>query len=134
MDWKAGDWVVFDRSVGQIKELRDDNCASFSDGMFETSGRLADRFRPLTLRNKRIVETFDAYYNRLHEIDGNAGFNYPDISRYFSQLALDAIDADEEGSKQFYDKAQQFAVEARDYKAVIQGVSLFRPAPRRAVS
>lgn len=133
MDWKAGDWVVFDLSVGQIKEIREGGCESFSDGTFETSGRLADRFRPLTLKNKRIVETFDAYYNRLHDIDGNAGFNYPDISQYFAQLSLDAIDGDED-DKQPYEKAQQFVQDARDYKSVIQGVPLFRPTPRRAVS
>ena len=132
MTWKAGDWVVFDLKVGQIKELRDDGCASFSDGFFETSGRLTDRFRQLTLKNKRVVETFDAYYNRLHEIAGNAGFNYPDISSYFSQLALDAMDGDET-SKEPYDKALQFIRDARDYKPIIQGVPLFRPQPRLAV-
>jgi hypothetical protein len=31
MDWKAGDWVVFDLKVGQVKEVRDGG-ESFSDG------------------------------------------------------------------------------------------------------
>lgn len=131
MTWNAGDWVVFDRAVGQIKEMREDGSASFSDGWFETSGRLVDRFRPLTLKNKRIVEWFDAVYDRLREIDGEAGFNYPDISRHFSSMALSAIDTDGEG-KEFYDKANEFVAAARDYKPLIQGVQLFRPKPRRA--
>jgi len=124
--WKVGDWVVFDLSIGQIKELSD-GFASFSEGFFETSGMLADRFRPLTLRNKRIVETFDTYYSRLREIDGEGGFNYPDISRYFAQLTLSAIDADDDSAKIFYDKGAAFAFEARSYPSVIDGVRLFRP-------
>ena len=130
MDWKVGNWVVYDRSIGQIKELREDGMASFSDGSFETSGRLTDRFRPLTLRNKRIAETFEIYYGRLGEVDGEAGFNYPDISRYFSQLALDAIDR--EDNADLFTKAQEFVREARDHASVIQGVRLFRPQLRRA--
>lgn len=131
MDWKVGDWVVFDLDVGQIKKLRDGN-ASFCTGHVETSGRLADRFRPLTLRNKRIVESFEIYYDRLHNIDGESGFNYPDISRYFSQLALDAIDGGDEGAKAAYEKAQQFLADARAYKSTIQGIQFFRPKPRSA--
>lgn len=128
MDWKVGDWIVFDRSVAQIKELREDGCATVSDGHIETSGRLMDRFRPLTLKNKNIVETFDIYYNRLGGIDGSLGFNYPDISVHFSDLALKAIDHGDTG--EFYTQAQQFFVEARNYKPTIQGVQLFRPQPR----
>lgn len=126
MTWKVGDWVIFDLSVGQIKELRDNDYASFSDGSFKTCGRLVDRFRPLTLRNKQIVENFDIYYNRLLEIDGEDGFNYPRISQYFAQLAIDAIDG-EENNKEPYNKANQFISDAREYKPLIQGVSLFRP-------
>lgn len=126
MDLKSGDWVVFDLRVGQIKTLREGGCTSFSDGFCETSGMIADRCRPLTIRNKAIMESFDTYYRRLREIDGEAGFNYPDISQYFSQLALDAIDTDGDGVKVSYDKAQTFVHEARDYKPVIDGVRLFR--------
>ena len=129
MDWKAGDWVTYDLDVGQIKEVRDGGCATVSNGHVEMSGVIADRFRPLTLRNKCIVETFDIYYRRLRNIDGEAGFNYPDIHRYFSHLALMAIDDDTEESKKFHELAQDFAREARDYKAVIHGVRLFRPKP-----
>lgn len=132
--WNVGDWVIFDLAVGQIKELRENDCATFSDGFFETSGRLVERFRPLTLRNKRIVESFEAYYRRLDQIAGHGGFNHPRISQHFAQLALDAIDGDEEGGKAVYEKAQQFLEEARHYKAVIQGVPLFRPNPQREAS
>lgn len=125
MDFKAGDWVIYGLDVGQIKELRDDGIAVFSDGHCETSGfRLADGFRPLTLKSKNIVETFDIYYKRLRDIDGEAGFNYPDINRYFSQLVLDAIDAGD--TAKFHELAQEFVRDARDYKNPIQGVSLFR--------
>jgi hypothetical protein len=126
MDWKAGDWVTFEMSVGQIKEVRDGG-ASFSDGSFETSGRLLDCFRPLTLRNKRIVEWFDYHYGELRKIDGEAGFNYPDIHQHFAALALNAIDAEGDADKPFYEQAQEFVRAARRYTAVVQGVHLFRP-------
>jgi hypothetical protein len=130
-EWKAGDWVVFDLSIGQIKELREDGGAEFSDGSFATSGfSIAQRFRPLTLQNKRIVENLETYYKRLYDIDGSAGFNFPDISRWFSQVALDAIDnSDEAGA---YERAQAFIRDARDHKAELHGIRLFRPALRRA--
>lgn len=130
MTWAVGDWVIFDLKIGQIKELRDDDAASFSDGFFETSGRLTERFRPLTLRNKRVVETFSIYYERLREIDGEAGFNYPDIHLLFSRLALEAID--NEDCETPFSKALQFVGDARSYKAGIQGVNLFRRNLRRA--
>ncbi len=136
MNWKVGDWVIFELSIGQIKELRDEpykGSASFSDGSFETSGMLTDRFRPLTLRNKRTVEWFDTYYNYLREINGEAGFNYPDIFRYFANLALEAIDSDPENKKP-YEKAEQFLNEAREYKPVIHGTNLFRPNLKKRIS
>ena len=122
-EWKVGDWVVFDLSIGQIKKL--DDYQEFTDGSFCTSGRLADRFRPLTLRNKRAVEYFDWCYNELRKLDGEAGFNYPDISQYFAQLAINAMDGDEK-DRTPYEKAQEFLKDARDYKPIIQGVGLFR--------
>lgn len=135
MDWKVGDWCIFDLRIGQIKRLgtEDEGYDEFSDGSIGTSGRLADRFRPLTLRNKCTVEYFDYYYDKLRELNGEAGFNYPDISRHFNQLALDAIDEGEDGKQEIpREKAQQFFQEARDYKPVIQGVPLFRQNLRRA--
>lgn len=126
MDWKVGDWVAFDLSIVQIKELREGGCVTISDSFFETSGQLLERLRPLTLKNKRVVETFDIYYNRLKQIDGEAGFNYPDISSYFCHLALLAMDHEDE--KEFHDKANQFIASARDYASIIHGVRLFRRA------
>lgn len=123
--FKAGDWVVFDLRVGHVRESKGD-WDEFSDGTITTSGRLQDRFRPLTLRNKVIAETFDYYYRQLNEIDGNAGFNYPDISQHFAHLALDAMDANEDDAGQSYDAAAQFVSDARDYKPEIQGIALFR--------
>lgn len=130
--WKAGDWVTFELSVGQIKEVRDDDCVSFSNGHIETSGRLTSRFRPLTLRNKAIVESFDTIYGRLRNLPGEAGFNYPDILTYFADLATQAIDAAD--TEPMFDKAYEFVREAGDYKPIIQGIGLFRPAPRLSAS
>lgn len=63
MQWNVGDWVVLDMDVGQIKTSYADDCFSFSDGWSETSGsRIHERFRPLTLRSKRIVEHFKGNY------------------------------------------------------------------------
>jgi hypothetical protein len=124
-NWKVGDWVTYEMRVGQIKEINSAGNAIFSDGTFQTSGRLQDLFRPLTLRNKSIVETFDNIYNRLREIDGEAGFNYHDIHSHFSALALSAIDHAD--SKPYIAEATQFVVDAREYKGLIQGVHLFRP-------
>lgn len=123
--WKVGDWAVFDRDIVQIKEIRDCGGCSVSDGSIETSGRLLGRLRPLTLRNKRAVEWFDWHYRELSKIRGERGFNYPDISRLFSQLALDAMDG-AESDKTPYEIAQDFIKQARDYIPVIHGLNLFR--------
>ena len=126
MTFKAGDWVIHDLDVGQIKEVRANGVAIFSDGHFETSGYgILARCRPLTLRNKAIVENFEASYKQLNKIDGHAGFNYPDISRYFSQLVLDAIDRDDCADQ--VKAATEFVHKAQQYQPVIYGVRLFRP-------
>lgn len=124
MNVNEGDWVVFDLRVGQIKKIHDGKYQEFSDGHIGTSGRIADRCRPLTLRNKAITETVEYYYKSLKEIDGETGFNYPDISNYFSQIALDAIDG--EDHKEMFSRAQAFVRAARDYERIIDGVRLFR--------
>jgi len=125
-EWKAGDWVIYNLSVGQIKEIRNDGMASFSDGSFETSGMLQEWFRPLTLRNKAIIENFEIYLNRLRDIDGEQGFNHPDIKAHFVGLALRAID-DVREANGCYSEAESFVADARNYKPLIQGVKLFRP-------
>jgi hypothetical protein len=124
-DWKVGDWAVVDMDIVQIKQL--EPYVVVTTGIINTSGQsnLLDRLRPLTVRNKIIVETFDYYYKELRKIRGNGGFNYPDISQLFSQLALQCIDA-ADGTEDFYRQAQDFIRLARDYKPVIHGVHLFR--------
>jgi hypothetical protein len=127
-NWKVGDWCIFDLDIVQIKEFRGENheIVEVSDGSLCTSGRLADRLRPLTLRGKRIIEYFDYYYSELRKIDGEAGVNYPDIARYFQRLALDAIDADKDAGQPIYDKAPAFVKAAKGYAPLIDGVALFR--------
>lgn len=125
--WKVGDWAVFDRDIVQIKEIHESGACSVSEGSFETHGMVLDRLRPLTLRNKRTIEWFDYYYRELKRIRGEGGFNYPDISRYFSNQALRVMDGPTDDKTPF-DEAQEFVRQARDYVPVIQGVQLFRAA------
>jgi hypothetical protein len=123
-NWKVGDWAVFDRDIVQIKEMHKNYCV-VSEGSFETSGRLLERLRPLTLRNKATIEYFEWWYKQLSSVRGERGFNYPDISRHFSNLCLAAMDGDKEDKTPF-DAARQFVTDASEYKTVIQGVNLFR--------
>lgn len=129
MDWKVGDWAVFDFDIVQITEMREAGGQTVSEGTINTSGMLLDRLRPLTLRNKRIAEWFGWHYRELNKIRGERGFNYPDINRHFCALALRAIDeADSGDNKAPFEEAQEFIREARDYKPVIHGIHLFRAA------
>src|SRR5438477_106407 len=118
MEWKVGDWCIFNLNIVQIKKL-DGYSAEVSDGSFNTYGRLVDRFRPLTLRNKRIIEWFDYHYNELQKINGEAGFNYPRISDYFEHLSREAIDNGKDHTKS-YDLITEFVHQAREYTPVIQ--------------
>lgn len=131
MTLKKDDWVVYDLKIGQVMDIRDESygeVTEFSDGFIRTSGvRLQDRMRPLTIRNKVIVQSMDGLYDRLRKSDGESGFNYPDISSYFANLALDAIDGGEKAERAAYDKAQKFIQEAGNYQKVIDGIRLFRP-------
>lgn len=123
MNWKVGDWCIFDLNIVQIKRL-DDWC-EVSDGLFNTSGNLRDRLRELTLRNKSLIENFEYYYSELRKINGSQGFNYPRIANHFHDLSLKAID--EVGQERVYiDQAGEFVNQAREYKREIQGIQLFR--------
>jgi hypothetical protein len=62
LNWKVGDWAVFERDIVQITDIRESGGCSVSTGMFETSGNLVECLRPLTLRNKSAIEYFDHYY------------------------------------------------------------------------
>ena len=131
MTIKDGDWVVYGLKLGQAGPIRHESYGTvteFSDGFIRTSGKdMHEWMRPLTLRNKVIVQSMDGLYDRLRQIDGESGFNYPDICRYFEALALEAIDGDEKAERAAYDKAQKFIQAAGDYQRVIDGVRLFRP-------
>lgn len=124
--WKLNDWVIYELHFGQITALEKDR-VQFSDGSFSTSGsvRMLEDFRPLTLRNKSLIESFTYYYKRLDDIDGNGGFNYPDINRHFCVLSRNAIDS--KTPEDYFTLASQFVQDVREYKPVIQGVRLFRP-------
>lgn len=128
MAWSVGDWAVFDHTIVQITEIRNERSCSVSDGSFNTSGNLLGRLRPLTLQNKRTIEFFDFYYRELNRIRGEGGFNYPSIHQHFVNLALQAIDKPDNPAP--FDKAREFLNDARDYKQLIQGVPLFREASR----
>jgi len=123
--FKVGDWVIYGMDIGQITRLNDDGIDGFTSGWIDTSGSLADRFRPLTLAGKRIVESMNKRYDLLREIDGEAGFNYPDISAYFNKLVLQAIDSG--APNDYLLKATTFVEAAKKYTPVIDGVRLFRP-------
>jgi hypothetical protein len=124
-NWMAGEWAVFEREIVQIKEIREGGSCEVSDGSCSTSGMLLDRLRPLTLRNKRTIEYFAYYYRELNKIRGERGFNFPDISRHFSGLALRAMDGAED-DKDPFDEAREFVRQAHEYIPEIQGVQLFR--------
>jgi|SRR6267154_3872810 len=125
MEWKVGDWAIFNLDIVQIKDIRDSGGASVSEGSFETSGRILERLRPLTLRNKRTIEHFDWYYKQLDKITGERGFNYPRISDHFHELSRKAMDGDEKDTGPF-DAARDFVEQAKAYVPVIQGINLFR--------
>jgi hypothetical protein len=122
---KTGDWCVYDLNIVQI--MATEPYLEYSTGIIRGGNATREHMRPLTLKNKVIVEGMDHYYNMLRDMDGESGFNYPDINRYFSTLARQAMDGSEADAKAAWDKAQKFVNAARDYQKVIDGVRLFRP-------
>lgn len=125
---KEGDWVIYDRKINLVRKCSYSDSLELSDGYICTSCSDLSHARPLNLRNKVIAENIDHYYKSLRKIDGEAGFNYPDINRYFTSLTIEAIDADDKEIRGFYDKAMNFVKLARDYAKIIDGVYLFREA------
>lgn len=130
MKIQEGDWCIYDLKIVQI--MKGEPYTEYSDGFIRGGGATVGNFRPLTLRNKVIIESINHLYDRLRNIDGESGFNYPDISSYFSNLALDAIDGGEAGERKAYDKAQAFVMAAKEYTPIIDGVRLFRRNLSRA--
>lgn len=122
---KEGDWCVYGLVIVQIMAV--EPYLEYSTGFIRGMNASREDVRPLTLKAKIAVESMKHYYEQLREIDGNSGFNYPRISDYFAQLALDVIDGNDDVGKAAYDKAQKFVRAARDYQKVIDGVPLFRP-------
>lgn len=125
MKIKKGDWVIYDREIVHIMETEPH--LEYSTGIIRGSNAWRDGMRPLTLQNKVIAQSMEHYYDKLRELDGSASFNFPDISRYFSSLALEAIDGDAADCSAAYKKAQEFVQAAHGYQKVIDGVRLFRP-------
>jgi hypothetical protein len=122
---KKGDWCIYGLDIVQVMEL--EPYVEYSTGHIRGSNAPIEHFRPLTLQSKVIVEGMDHYYQMLRDQDGSAGFNFPRISQYFAQLALDAIDGTEDQAKAAWKRAQDFVHAARDYQQVIDGIRLFRP-------
>jgi len=125
-EFKDGAWAIYELKIVQIAKISGGK-AEYSDGFIRGYGAHIEHFRPLSLRNKVVIETLDTYYNRIRDLDGSAGFNFPDIHRYFSEVALEGIDGDDAALGAAYDKAQTFVRAARDYQKTIDGVRLFRP-------
>ena len=124
-NWKVGDWAIFDLEIVQIKEIRGNgDLFEVSTGIISTSGKLADRLRELTLQNKVCAESFAYQYKQLRNIKGERGFNYPDINRYFCQLALNQIDGEPTDDTN-YKLGNEFVQLAGEYTPVINGVELF---------
>lgn len=129
MTYKENDWAIFEMNIVQVTELRENGGITVSDGSFNTSGNASNimgRMRDLTLRNKRIAEAFEYYYKELRKINGEGGFNYPDIHGYFSEICLEAMDAPD--GEETYEKAAAFVKSAKQYEPIIDGVKLFRSA------
>lgn len=126
---KKGDWCIYGLDIVQIVET--EPYIEYSTGIIRGGNATRAHIRPLTLQSKVIVEGMEHYYEMLRDMDGNAGFNFPDISSYFAELALEAIDGDTEAAQSAWKKAQDFISAAKDYEKVIAGVRLFRPTLNR---
>ena len=124
--WEAGDWAVFDREIVQVTYISPSGGFTVSNGTTDCSGSssLLEGLRPLTLRNKSIAETFAWYYKELYGIKGHGGFNFPDISTWFNELCMAAIDNPADTIP--YQEVREFVRLARGYTPVIQGINLFR--------
>lgn len=128
MEFKIGDWVIYDRKINQVRKSSYSDNLELTDGHICTSCGTWENARPLTIRNKAIADTFEIYYERLRKMDGSGGFNFPDINRYFTNLCIEAMDANDADTEALFKRANEFTRQARDYTKVIDGVRLFRSA------
>jgi len=96
MNWKVGDWCLFEFTLHTIKEMEGNKITSVSDGNFQTGGcDLSDRVFPLTIRNKRISDTFEYYSGKFHEIH-HVTLNFPDIHNYLVEKWCKAMNSKED--------------------------------------
>jgi hypothetical protein len=135
MEFKVGDWVLFEHKVGQLKRVEaEDGWSEFSDGMFSTSGCLLDRCFPLTLEGKRCADWFEYYYHDLHQIDSKGKLNWLDVHREIVNLweATMLALGREEPTKRAYKDAENFFRECKEALSSLRevrlanGVQLFR--------
>lgn len=129
MTFKENDWCIYGLNIVQIITM--EPYVEYSTGYIRGSNATKENLRPLTLRNKVIVESMDGYYEALRYMDGSGSFNFPDISQYFAEIARNAMDGDDKASDEAFKKAQHFVSAARDLTRIIDGVRLFRPSLSR---
>lgn len=109
----VGDWVFFEFSLVQIKEMKGPNIQEVNDGLFSMSSRfLNDRVRLLTMRNKIISEEFERTSKTLHDLNNNK-LNYPDIHSKLVDLWVEACDIlpsppKEEELQKMYERVRKF--------------------------
>jgi hypothetical protein len=76
------DWVYFEFTLGQVREMEEGRVTRFSDGSFSTGGYdLSNSCVPLSTTMKLIAEVYAAIGRRIHE-EGSPGLNFPDIHRW----------------------------------------------------
>lgn len=88
----VGDWVLFEFSIVQIREMDGPKIQEVNDGLFTTSGRYLNvRVQLLTMRNKVISEEFETASKEIHATNNNQ-LNYPDIQSKLVDLWIEACD------------------------------------------
>lgn len=129
--FKVGDWAIHRMGIGQIVRVDEKgNVREFTDGSFSTSSSRLN-VRPLTLRNKRMAETFKYYEDEIRKMPGENALNWPDISAYLAGLCLEAMDTSQpEGElNDAVKRGQDFVNAVRDQLRQVDevdGIRLFK--------